>query len=86
MLVLNIAFLLCLFASVKGFQNPCDDGFIPFPNSNREKYDCVSNAEAYASAMQYLEKNLPSFDVPKQTLWMVLTLESQIMERISLSV
>ena len=41
----------------------CDKDHVPFPSSNSTTYDCVEYKTAFQDAMQYLEKNLPSFDV-----------------------
>ena len=46
----------------------CDKDHVPFPSSssvlsNATTYDCIEYHTAFHDAMQYLDKNLPSFDV-----------------------
>lgn len=60
------ALLVTALTFCQAFENPCADGFIPFPRAEKGIYECDSNIDAYNSAMQYLEYNLPSFDVPNK--------------------
>lgn len=49
----------------QAFENPCDDGSIPFL-TKQGMFKCLSDVGVYTSSMEYLERNLPSFDIPNK--------------------
>jgi len=65
LLVLSTLCGLC--CGVFAFTSPCAEYTVPFPSGKDGKdavdnYECVPDTEAFEMSMNYLEKNLPSFD------------------------
>jgi hypothetical protein len=58
-----VSCFLSLYSITALSSRPCENGFIPFPSTSALKeYKCFSAADAFNKSMEYLEKNLPSFD------------------------
>lgn len=60
--VLFVIFSLALLAQIIVSENPCSSGFVPFIKESAE-YDCIEFSKAFRESLDFLDSNLPSFDV-----------------------